>query len=721
MNPVSFALLGALLMIAAHVAGRASRDALFLSYFDATDLPKVMIGSALFSIAGAFALSHWLGRSGPARVVPIAFGVSALLLVGEWGVMVTEPRLGAVVLYLHIALFGAALISGFWSVVNERFDPHVARRTIGRITAAAAAGGVVGGLAAERLTSLFGLPAMLLFMAGLHALCALSVRGLGAPVQTRRAQPAVSVAEGIRSLRHNRYLHQMMILVALVAATDTLLDYAVKYEADARFDRGPELVRFFALFYTATGILGFLLQASLGSQVLRRLGLGVAMLSYPALVIATGLVSAGATRLWSVALTRGMGMVAANSLFRSGFELLYTPLAPSTKRPTKIFVDIGAQRGGDLVTSGAILLALALLPELPVSLVVGTAIACAVGVLLAVRTLERGYVRQLATSLREGKIAFDDPTLLDATTARTIVATGAGLDRHQILEMIRARQPGEAETVATEELPAQDVGSVAEQIDALHSADAARVRSTLRARGTDPRLLLAHVVPLLEGDLADAAAEFLRRAAPMTPGQIVDWLLDPSLSGAVRLQLAGALEDADDARALDGLLRLLESPTRDFDLRYRAAQSAARIVGRDESLAPPAPRVEAIAARELNADAATWERQGRRAPGSEASVLLEGPSLRRINRSIEQVFTVLGLAGEREVLASTLVALYGPDPNLRGTALEYLELTLPPELGAALRPRLERAPQVQRPRRPRTEIADELLRSGLIDRDRLKS
>src|SRR5262245_21409849 len=116
--PAAFA--AALLMLAAHVAAKATRDALFLSHFPATDLPQAMVAAALVSLLAAVAMSRLLARVGPFRLVPAAFALSALFFAGEW-VLLLQAAAGpsAVVLYLHYAAFGALLISGFWSVANE--------------------------------------------------------------------------------------------------------------------------------------------------------------------------------------------------------------------------------------------------------------------------------------------------------------------------------------------------------------------------------------------------------------------------------------------------------------------------------------------------------------------------------------------------------------------------------------------------------------------------
>ena len=90
------------------------------------------------------------GASRPSRAVPAALGPSAALLVVEWAVAGSMPRAAAVALYLHMGVFGATLVSAYWSLVNESFDPYTAKRIIGRIGTGASLGGALGGLSPGR-------------------------------------------------------------------------------------------------------------------------------------------------------------------------------------------------------------------------------------------------------------------------------------------------------------------------------------------------------------------------------------------------------------------------------------------------------------------------------------------------------------------------------------------------------------------------------------------
>jgi hypothetical protein len=86
------------------------------------------------------------------------------------------------------------------------------------------------------------------------------------------------------------------------------------------------------------------------------------------------------------------------------------------------------------------------------------------------------------------------------------------------------------------------------------------------------------------------------------------------------------------------------------------------------------------------------------------------------DRSIEHAFTVLSLAYGMDMMGSALRALHAGDENLQGTALEYLQATLPEAVFKALWRRVPGAMRGDRPRRPAHEVAGELLRTATLRR-----
>src|SRR5262249_31678547 len=125
-------------LIAQQVAAKATRDALFLSIIGVGGLPAMLVAAGGASLALVPVSSRLMSALGPARLVPAAFVSSSLLLGGEWLFAAWLPRLVAVVLYLHVATLNAILISWFWSMMSERFNPRAARQKMQRLVAGAA-------------------------------------------------------------------------------------------------------------------------------------------------------------------------------------------------------------------------------------------------------------------------------------------------------------------------------------------------------------------------------------------------------------------------------------------------------------------------------------------------------------------------------------------------------------------------------------------------------
>jgi len=744
---VFFALASATLMMSQHTAAKALRDAMFLSYFDVTDLPVAMVAAGVVSLIAAIVMSRALTRIGPSRLVPLVFGTSALLLVAERVAFLRYPHETVIALYLHVGI-GTLLISSYWSLVNERFDPHTAKRIVTRIAAFSALGGVIGGGLADRVSAYLGLASLLYVLAGLHACCAFATASVGGTSSSAAVMPSRAPVSGSAVMRDSAYLQMMMVLVALIAVIETLVDYGFKAQAEARFASGEALIQFFAIFYTVTGVLGFLLQAGVGARVLRRIGVSGVMMVTPAIVVVFGTFSVLFMRLWSIVLLRGLQVITSNSLFRAGFELLYAPLPREAKRATKPYVDVGGQRIGDILGGAFVLWLLMVVPSLSTALVVAGSIVLAVAAAVVVMQLHGMHVRELGNSLRLGIVSLDDSTTLDLQTATSAAGTIA-IDRTELLARIRkaqdeARRAAEAAERAADVPPieSQRLGvldkrarATLDRIETLSRGDAVAVRGVLMARPEDPRLV-PYAALHLAGPAADAASLFLRRAAPRAVGSLTDLLLDTELDSSVRRRVASALGTVSNDRALQGLIHgaagtaaLLgrapgESSTRDeFYVRLACARAAVAIVERNPHLRVADAQVYALLQQELAAGRSVLE--GRARPDGDAadSVLLDPSASVQVPIGVEHVFTLLALAHDRRLIAAALRGLYAGDPNVRGTALEYLETILPETERAALWPILSARVAAQKSARAADEVADELLRTAVVtdfDRGQLR-
>lgn len=642
------------LLIAQQVAGRALRDAFFLSNYAASALPTMIGATAVVSVAGAIVFAALLARRSPATVVAATLLVQGLLLGTEWMLADAQPRLVAAAFYVQLALLGPGVISAFWSLVNERFDPHTARRVVGTIGTGASLGGVAGGALAWLASHVFPLTALFVVL-GLSSLLALAtlLRLFGPRALPEDEQRAGGVFDGLRTVRRFPYLRQMAVLVALGALAEVLLDYLVKSGASATFSPGAQLGRFFGLFYGGVALVTFAIQAVAARVSLERLGLATTVALQPLAVVLTAVVGLWRPSLAAAILGRGLGGALRDSLFRSGYELLYTPLPPWQKRGSKALVDVAADKAGSLLGAGVVLALVSWKLGGERGLWGVALLAMFASVVLA-RRLHAGYVTALEHSLRAGLVAVEPDEVLDSTTRLTLTRTA--LDRSALLAEIQALH-GERAPVA--DAPSDGPAAEAD----LRSGDAERIRRVLRgSRVPDPGLT-PFLVPLLgRDDVFADVMRALRRAAPQATAVLLAALNDARQDVKVRSRLPRVLKACPSPATVEALLQGLDDP--DLGVRKACGTVLAWMHERHPEVAIAAATLQAAVGRELE----------RRCDDPEGQ--------------LDHVFTLLAAVGEADPLRVARWAMRGDGSPLRGTALEYLEQVLPEELHRPLLRRL---------------------------------
>jgi hypothetical protein len=507
------------------------------------------------------------------------------------------------------------------------------------------------------------------------------------------AEPRMS---GLRTLASSAYLRRLASVVIVGGTSAAALDYAFKSSA-ATLGQPERLAEFFSAYYMAVSVVTVLLQGTLSRFSLDRFGIGVTLAVLPAALLLGSGASAAIGGLWSIVVLRGAEAALSNSFFRSAYEPLYTPLPPQKKRASKAIIDVAADRVGDAVGSLAILLFMTLLPEqLRLAALGVVALGALISLWLSHR-LQRGYVAELANSLRKGLVRLSPQEIADKTTRLTLSRTHGEIDREAILR--------EVETLRRGQRPEPELAKNAGE---LASGDGARIRAVLEQEPLDRRLL-SFVIPMLEFDeLREPVTRALTTMASNAVGQLSDCLLDPNLPPKARQRIPGLLAGIGGQRAVRALTEGLFA--NEFALRESAARALLGLRRRDPSWRPPETLLVAVVRRELETRAGMARSEPSDVESKDELPVINAPSE---NRMLRHVFTLLALTLEPESVELSLRALAAGDPKLRGTALEYLENVIPGELRAELWPHLRDHRQGPRRSTPRTqqELAAELKRS----------
>jgi hypothetical protein len=687
------ATISAVIVIASFVASKAARDAILLARFDVTRLPLFVTISALISLPIILVAGRLMARWGPARLIPVLSAASAAISVAEWAMIERAPRVIAVVVFFHLATLGGVLVSGFWSMVNERFDVQSAKRHIARIGIGATLGGILGGVIAERSAVHLAPDAILLVLAGLQLTCAVTLRMFG---WAERREP-VAAAPGdtwlaLRTATGSPLLRVLGGLVILGAVAAAVMDYVFKADI-VRGASHDGVLRSLAIFYIVTSVITAVVQLAVCGPLIARLGVARSVATLPTAVTAFGIAALAMPVPLVAAIARGAEAVTRNSLYRAGYELIYAPLVEDHKRPAKLVLDVGADRIGDVLGAQLVGLLVYALAEPRTGLLIATVCAGAAAMLLALR-LPRSYTMALEDSLLA---RASEPAAAPATddepqpwiTLDGVPGLGQAGELPALSLRMRAPAPSRERSPAprSRRRGAPDRDRMFDAIADLRSGDAGRIQRALSG-GLTPELVPCAVDLLGRDDVARAAITALGAVAPRCTGMLVDALLDPRRELTVRRRLPTVLLSGEPGHASWGLWHALGDPS--FDVRYRSGAVLARLAADGHLRGVSTEDVFDAVRREL-VDRDAFVRH--QALDELAAAIEEradaDASVHRGSAGLEHVFTVLGLALPAEPLRIALHAVQTDDPELRGTALEYLESILPPDVRAQLWPLLE--------------------------------
>src|SRR5687768_587394 len=197
----------------------------------------------------------------------------------------------AVAFYVVFQILSILLISQFWTLANDVYDPRQAKRIFGFIGGGASLGGATGaGLTAFLVQSL-GSKTMILIAAGVMFVCLAIVisivrreKSAGTSDASKTGEEeSVSGGEAIRLLRSSRHLQLISLVIAFGAMASNIVDQQVNM-AVAEFKgaaNNDAIAAFLGRMIVYLSLIGFVIQVALTSRIHRVLGIGFALLMLP--------------------------------------------------------------------------------------------------------------------------------------------------------------------------------------------------------------------------------------------------------------------------------------------------------------------------------------------------------------------------------------------------------------------------------------------------------
>ena len=299
-----------------------------------------------------------------------------IVLVTDYG---AESAFLSYLYWVWASVLTIVLMTQFWMIINEVFNPREAKRLIGFCGSGGILGGILGGLLARFLTKanlanlLLPLACFMLFACIFVVRAIYTVRKKRFPAaeampskQKQSEAPRFGFRDNFHAVRKNSYLRLISSLVVITVIVSTFIDFQFSSAVGDYFSAGfiqpkEAMQAFFGLFFAGLLTFSFFLNLFLTSKILKNFGIQFALLLTPAVLVlcSLGFIFAPFTLLPAIFM-KGSDEGLAFSLHQSVREILYIPVASELKAKVKPFIDMFINRFAKVIAA-ILLLGIALL------------------------------------------------------------------------------------------------------------------------------------------------------------------------------------------------------------------------------------------------------------------------------------------------------------------------------------------------------------------------
>jgi AAA family ATP:ADP antiporter len=540
----------------------------FISGLGADNLPWVQLVAGILIGFIMQGYSRAIGLVPRRWAIPVTQLACVGLLLALWLPLSAKQEWASVAFYVLGLILGILLISQFWTLANDVYDPRQAKRLFGFIGGGASLGGATGAALTTAFVKRVGTANMVLVSAVVMLACV----GLVILI-VRREQSAGSTGpeveekgvgggEAIRMLRDSKHLQIIAIVIGCAAMGAAIIEQQLNMAAEARLGQGQtdSITAFLAQVTVYLSLIGFAIQVGLTSRIHRLLGLGFALMILPVSLGVTAVVMLFNGSLWAPAMARILDTSLRYTVDKTSREVLFLPLPADIKYRAKPFVDVTMDRFAKAM--GALLILVLIKPwGLNFDwqrLSLASLTLMVVWVFMALRA-RREYLSAFRRSIEQHDVAPAEirSTQADLQTIETLVEELAHPDERRVIYAIELLESLEKRHLVTPLL-------------LHHTSPTVRARALRSLQSLRPevaRKWLPAIERLLTDEDEDVRAGSVRAIAAIrgeaSAGLMRPYIDDPNPRVAVTAAVAlGTSRNAEDQNAAFAVLQRLAKDSR---------------------------------------------------------------------------------------------------------------------------------------------------------------
>ena len=417
--------------VALGITGSAARDAYFLNMVDRDYLPLMFLAVAIVLTLIIDIYNRLSKNRDLIHTTTVSCLVFALSLI-----FIQNNLKGWVIyfLYVWIEVIILIIITQFWILAADVFNPRQAKRLFSLLGAGGALGSIIIGSSINYFVSLFGSENLLFVTIGFLGVVIL-MANLIRPyrnINELKNQSAKKDEKQQSDKLFSPYLKSLAVIIGLAAIASVIIDYQFKMTAVAVFPNQDDLVSFFGKYYAITGIARIIIDLYITSRVLSRFGILIAILILPISLMIGSVGFLLSPILATVFLSKFSDQVFKFTFHNASIQLFWIPVKRAIKTKLKPIIEGSIRAGLQGLTGVLIFIAVTIFNiqihylSLPIVLII---------VLWIIKSfpLKRLYVDALQSAIEKRQLNFEELTLdiQDPTMVKTIETALNNADENQ--------------------------------------------------------------------------------------------------------------------------------------------------------------------------------------------------------------------------------------------------------------------------------------------------